>query len=179
MTFHPLVEKNFSIQENRVLHIEDHYFGPVITDSTDIYWLGADRGTNNTGELSGFATALLHLQADGGHETAAICYDSKYAANTTDGTWNAKSNLEAVRTCRDLYEAEHERRNGGVILVHVKGHSGDIGNDQADTNVQSGKGPPPYSRLQLSHSETAHERTLRHSVLCELDFPGFVTALST
>jgi ribonuclease HI len=64
------------------------YFGPVIIDPTDIYWLGANRGTNNTGELSGFATALLHLQADGGHETAAICYDSKYAANTTDGTWN-------------------------------------------------------------------------------------------
>jgi ribonuclease HI len=54
-------------------HIEDHYFGPVIIDPTDIYWLGANRGTNNTGELSGFATALLHLQADGGHETAAIC----------------------------------------------------------------------------------------------------------
>jgi hypothetical protein len=39
-------------------HVNDCFFGPVITDSIDPYWLGADRGTNNTGELNGIATAL-------------------------------------------------------------------------------------------------------------------------
>ena len=74
-------------------------------------------GTNNTGELNGISTAVLHLQREGGHQPAAICYDSKYAANVTDGTWDAKTNVEAARINRDLYEAEHERRSGGVIMV--------------------------------------------------------------
>ena len=32
-------------------------------------------------------------------------------------------------------------------MVHVKGHSGDIGNDYADRFVQDGKGTGPFSRL--------------------------------
>eukprot|EP01047_Picozoa_sp_COSAG01_P079292 COSAG01_NODE_14982_length_1388_cov_15.876649_3_plen_206_part_01 len=71
----------------------DCYFGPVVCDSADPFWLGANRGTNNTGELNGISTAILHLQREGGHQPAAICYDSKYAANVTDGTWDAKTNV--------------------------------------------------------------------------------------
>jgi ribonuclease HI len=151
--------------------VEDCYFGPVVTDTSDAFWLGAKRGTNNTGELNGVATALLHMRAEGGHEPAAICYDSKYAANVTDRTWEAKSNVEAARINRDLYEAEHQRRSGGIIMIHVKGHSGDIGNDYADRFVQDGKGPGPYSRLRLSRSETSAEKRDRRSTLSALALP--------
>jgi hypothetical protein len=39
------------------------------------------------------------LKTEGGHEPAAICYDSKYeyAANVTNSNWDAKSNVEAAR----------------------------------------------------------------------------------
>jgi hypothetical protein len=103
-----------------------------------------------------------HLKTEGGHEPAAICYDSKYAANITNRNWDAKTNVEAARINRDLYEAEHERRSGGVIMVHVKGHSGDIGNDYADRFVQDGKGTGPFSRLRLSRSETRRCRCRQH-----------------
>eukprot|EP01047_Picozoa_sp_COSAG01_P039141 COSAG01_NODE_3217_length_6400_cov_4.602444_3_plen_262_part_00 len=151
--------------------VEDCYFGPVVCDDTDPFWLGSKRATNNTGELNGIATALLHLKTESGHEPAAICYDSKYAANITNSNWDAKSNVEAARINRDLYEAEHERRSGGVIMVHVKGHSGDIGNDYADRFVQDGKGKGPFSRLRLSRSETSAEKRDRHSVLSALALP--------
>eukprot|EP01047_Picozoa_sp_COSAG01_P050519 COSAG01_NODE_5116_length_4457_cov_5.704161_5_plen_191_part_00 len=151
--------------------VEDCYFGPVVCDASDPFWLGANKGTNNTGELNGIATALLHMRTEGGHEPAAICYDSKYAANITDRTWTAKSNVEAARMNRDLYEAEHERRSGGVIMIHVKGHSGDIANDYADRFVQDGKGPGPYSRLRLSRSETSAEKRDRRTVLSALALP--------
>lgn len=139
----------------------DEYFGPVVCDAADPYWLGARRGTNNTGELNGLATCLLHLKHDGGHDPAVICYDSTYAARTTDGTWEAKSNHEAVRITRELFETEHTRRAGGIKLVHVKGHSGDVGNDWADSRVQDGKGPGPYSRIKLTRKETATEKSRR------------------
>eukprot|EP01047_Picozoa_sp_COSAG01_P107006 COSAG01_NODE_36061_length_522_cov_21.330969_1_plen_34_part_10 len=34
--------------------------------------------------MNGFAQALLFLKAQNDHDPAVICYDSKYAANTTD-----------------------------------------------------------------------------------------------
>ena len=74
--------------------------------------------------------------------------------------------MEAARINRDLYEAEHERRSDGVIMVHVKGHSGDIGNDYADTFVQDGKGSGPFSRIRLARSETQAEKC----VLIMLDY---------
>jgi hypothetical protein len=155
--------------------VDDCFFGPVITDSIDPYWLGADRGTNNTGELNGIATALMFLKSAGDHAPAAICYDSKYAANISDGTWDAKSNVTAARINRDLYETEHCRRAGGVQLIHVKGHSGDVANDWADTFVQDGKGFGPYSRLRLARLETAEEKTTRRSVLSAMALPFELT----
>ena len=72
---------------------------------------------------------------------------------------------------RDLYEAEHERRSGGVKMIHVKGHSGDIANDYADRFVQDGKGPGPFSRLRFSRSETSAEKRDRRTVLSALALP--------
>ena len=80
-----------------------------------------------------------------------------------------------MRICRDLYEAEHARRDGGVALCHVKGHSGDVYNDYADALVQYGKGDSPYSRLRLARTETPEETQRRHSLLRALDLPGFTT----
>ena len=50
---------------------------------------------------------------------------------------------------RAMYEKERDRRRGGgVNLGHAKGHSGDPGNDAADSLCELGKGPGPYSRLK-------------------------------
>ena len=58
-----------------------------------------------------------------------------------------------------------------MIMVHVKGHSGDIGNDYADTFVQDGKGSGPFSRIQLSRGETMAEKCARHRTLSAMALP--------
>ena len=58
-------------------------WGPVATDPKDDYNIGAERGTNNTAELSALAHALSWaLTCDTDHdEPLLIRYDSTYAAN--------------------------------------------------------------------------------------------------
>ena len=55
-------------REGEASKVEDCLFGPVVIDALDPFWLGADRGTNNTGELNGFAQALLFLKAQNDHD---------------------------------------------------------------------------------------------------------------
>ena len=85
---------------------------------------------------------------DGGDDAACICYDSEWAAKTTQGIFRArdKSVVECVDWCKGLLAAENERRKGGVCFVHVRGHSDDNGNDRADALVQWGKEDGPYAR---------------------------------
>ena len=85
---------------------------------------------------------------DGGDDAACICYDSEWAAKTTQGIFKARDKhvVECVDWCKSLLAAENERRKGGVCFVHVRGHSDDNGNDRADALVQWGKESGPYAR---------------------------------
>ena len=60
-------------------------WGPVVVDPTDPFYCGCSNATNNTGELTGMLNALMWAKSQGGHETFAIVYDSKYAKNITTG----------------------------------------------------------------------------------------------
>ena len=120
-------------------HVLAERWGPVELARGAAGYLGAEKCSNNTGELSAIGEALLWLRdEDRGAAQALICYDSKYAANITDGTYRAHKNVDLARTCQSLFAAERSRRAGGVALQHVKGHSGDAFNDRADALVQRG-----------------------------------------
>ena len=72
-----------AVKDGRVLA---ERWGPIIIDATQPHYLGAEKASNNTGELSGMAEALLWLRdEEGSDRPASICYDSKYAANITSG----------------------------------------------------------------------------------------------
>lgn len=131
-------------------------WGPVELGRASPHFLGAEKCSNNTGELSAIGEALLWLRDEDATTSAAvICYDSKYAANVTNGTYQAHKNVELATTCRRLYASELVRRTRQLTFQHVKGHSGDVMNDRADELVQrgvnggrSGRGadaPPPES----------------------------------
>ena len=75
-----------------------------------------------------------------------MLYDSGYAANMVAGRWQPNSNQFLVQWARGLLAQVEENRK--VIWVHVKGHSGDGGNDRADELVQWGKEEGPYARLR-------------------------------
>jgi len=127
-------------------------WGPVTINPDDEFYCGCTGATNNTGELTGMLNALLWAKQQGGHEAFAICYDSVYAKNVTSGVWKPRKNQGISKLCLDAFKEEDERRSGGVTFIHVKGHSGDTGNDKADDRVQWGKEQGPYCRFRSDGS---------------------------
>eukprot|EP01050_Picozoa_sp_SAG11_P005318 SAG11_NODE_369_length_10077_cov_34.025857_4_plen_77_part_00 len=68
-------------------------YGPVENDSSSAYYVGAERGTNQTGELTGVIQALLWLRANAKGRPAVIVVDSVSAANQAEGWWTKKNAL--------------------------------------------------------------------------------------
>ena len=127
--------------------ISAELWGPVVTDPGSSWWCGAQRGTNNTGELMGIGQALIWLRdLDKSERPAIMLYDSGYAANMVTGRWQPNTNTNVVQWARGLLAEVEKSRT--VHWVHVKGHSGDGGNDRADELVQWGKEEGPYARLR-------------------------------
>ena len=104
--------------------------GVVVTSSESENYLGAEIGSNNTAELSGFAEALRWLLVNGDETPAVIRTDSLYAGNLATGKWKAKANIRLVETLQTLWRE--------VISIceleweHVKAHRGHRWNERAD-----------------------------------------------
>ena len=97
-------------------------WGPVVTDPGSPWWCGAQRGTNNTGELMGIGQALIWLRdIDKSERPAIMLYDSGYAANMVAGRWQPNTNTNVVQWARGLLAEVEKSRT--VHWVHVKGHS--------------------------------------------------------
>ena len=139
--------------ESGELSFKAHLWGPVVTDEKSRWWMGSRRGTNQTGEVNGIGQALMWLRdVAGGTDAAVFVYDSMYAANMTQEIYEAQCNKEAVEAnVKLLAEVKVDRE---VHFVHVKGHSGDKGNDAADARVQWGKDVSnPMCRLRKGGGE--------------------------
>ena len=123
-------------------------YGPVVTAVQSEWWMGAEKGTNQTGEVCGVMQGLLWLleHADEDDDDIVFCVDSLYAGNQLEGYWKVNCNGALVREGKALLARVRERRR--VTFVHVKGHSADGGNDRADDMVQWGKSPGPFARMR-------------------------------
>ena len=120
--------------------------GKVITDASDEDFIGAEIGSNNTGELSAFAHALRWILSRDGAGEYIIRTDSNYAGNITDGTWNAKANLALVLRVRALWD-EVQKVNG-VKWNHVRAHRGHRWNERADhlaARAAADEAPVPFT----------------------------------
>ena len=112
-------------------------WGPVPVKRSSPYFLGAEHGSNNTGELQAIGEALLWLRD---YETtkrdATILSDSMYAMKTIMGEWQARKNVRLVKeVSRVLLDVRKERK---VEFEHVKGHSNHVWNDRADELANKG-----------------------------------------
>ena len=80
-------------------------YGPVVLDAGDQHFLGAQQSSNNTGELTVIAEALIWLrdEAPGPDNTPAeILYDSHYAANLVLGHTTPHANHTLANNAQSL-----------------------------------------------------------------------------
>ncbi|MAI40774.1 MAG: hypothetical protein CMA09_05710 [Euryarchaeota archaeon] len=110
--------------------LHEEFADHVITDELQDDYIGAQIGSNNTAELSGFAAALRWLLIEGGDEPAIIRADSQYAGNLACGAWKAKANRELVAHVQSLWDTVSELRP--LSWEHVRAHRGHRWNERAD-----------------------------------------------
>eukprot|EP00966_Prymnesium_polylepis_P139636 3226439-Prymnesium_polylepis.1 len=61
--------------------------------------MGAQKATNNTGEVSAIIAALRWAMGQN-FQSVCVRFDSEYAANQTQGKWTAKKNKALVAEAR-------------------------------------------------------------------------------
>ena len=77
--------------------------GGLVVDAESIWHLGAEKGTNNTGDLCGVIQALLWLlYVATGSDGAVVLCDSCYAMDMLDGRAVPKTNLSLIQRGREL-----------------------------------------------------------------------------
>ena len=120
------------LQPNETIEL----FGPVVCNPAGRGYLGAEVGSNNTGELSAVCEALLYIRDTFSGCEVCIYHDSTYAVNVITGEMKAKKNKALVeKGAVLLLEA---RSFCDVTFQHVKAHSGDKWNDVADALAKRG-----------------------------------------
>ena len=109
--------------------------GRVITDEGTAQFIGAEVGSNNTGELSAIYHALKHIEFGDQFNPEGTNYviygDSLYAGKMAQGEWFAKENKALVKRVHNLWT---RLKMAGINFSwsHVKAHSGHLWNERAD-----------------------------------------------
>ena len=111
--------------------------GPVVCDAAAPVWLGAQRHTNNTGELTGLGESIRWLLESDPDKTQPVLLrpDSEYSVGVLTGRVDAEENAELVEQVRTLLERLRAQRKGRVGWSHVRGHSKHKWNDRADAGT--------------------------------------------
>ena len=104
--------------------------GAVVTSANEEGYLGAEGGSNNTGELSAMAHALRWLLIEGSTNAVTIRGDSQYALKIAAGEWRAKANRELAARVQALWNEVTLLRT--IQAEHVRAHRGHRWNERAD-----------------------------------------------
>lgn len=96
---------------------------------------GSTSGTNNTAEIQGAIAGLRAVIDRGLHvdNEVELVSDSMYTLNLANRSYDAKVNLEIVRTLRELYDKAKAKTRW------VRGHNGDIFNEKCDELAKAGR----------------------------------------
>ena len=161
-------------------------FGPVTTDPyDDDYYIGSPTKDNDTAEMEASYQGLLWLWNNETHVPAVIISDSERALTAMDGHRAVVGSGAAELYCgpsggvnvvlanhlHKMFNQEARRRNGGLDVGHVKGHSGDPLNDRADMLAGLGKGGGPYSRQMVLRTFSLDSTAASHRRVCSEGYP--------
>ena len=124
-------------------------YGRVVTSPQKTMYQGADRHSNNAGELTALLRAVQEERHGQGHVTFVV--DSTYAINMATGQRvparkRKSANLALVRRLRDAYRSLERQRGTEIRIEHVKSHTGEreraqIGDGHRITERNSGEPP--------------------------------------
>ena len=108
--------------------------GPVITTSDHTAFLGANVGSNNTGELTAIAEAILYA-LENQYTSVVIRTDSQWSINVISGKWRPKTHHSLINYIRGL--VKHPALK--TTFHWVKAHAGTEGNEKADKLAKQGR----------------------------------------
>ena len=114
--------------------------GRVVTNDKAPEFLGAAKGTNNTGELSAVYHALTRANEvlpHGTQTTVLVLADSMLAICTTTGAWAARSNRTLVNKNKRAL-ARLRGKGIDVRFRHIRAHEGHRMNERADALAKQG-----------------------------------------
>lgn len=109
--------------------------GRVVTDPSNPLFIGAEVGSNNTGELSALNEALEWVRLRGNVEPemeVTIYSDSQYALNLVFGNWKASANKSLVKNTKEQLMGAERAVGSEIMWEHIRAHSGYHWNEVAD-----------------------------------------------
>lgn len=127
------------------------WFGAVVTDPLYFDYIGAEVGSNNTGELSAIYHALDAMALLSTEDEITIYGDSQYAGMLANGSWKPKANKALVKTIRKRWQ-EMQSKGYNFTWAHVRAHSDNKWNDMADEYANKGASmgqSTPYLTVKL------------------------------
>ena len=121
----------------------DVMFGPVVSTEAHLAFSGARIHSNNTAEMTAMIEALSFLALRGPvarDEQSCIYHDSMHAAGICLGTVQARTHVQLALACQQHVQLAlacqqsqtHAQRWLRLTMLHVFGHSGNLGNECAD-----------------------------------------------
>ena len=100
---------------------------PIEVDAYDAHFLGPELHTNNFAEYCGLIVLLEFLYSRGLRNVVIYC-DSKLVVNQVNQKWECLSD-----DLRPLMSKAYGLLTQGChVLKHIKGHDGNVGNEEVD-----------------------------------------------
>ena len=127
--------------------------GPVVTSPDHTAYLGANVGSNNTGELTAIAEAALY-SLEHNVTTSHIHSDSQWAINVITGKWRPKTHHNLINNIRALLSTPLFQFHLHWVRSHVRNE----GNEGADKLANEGrasvtsKGGRQHAKPQPTHT---------------------------
>jgi ribonuclease HI len=160
---------------DRTARLVTERYGPLVLARDAPPFIGAEKASNNTAELTALAEGLAYLREEEGTTGPAIVRpDSEYAMDIALGLSKPKKNASLAAQVRRLWKEEEERRGGQLWAVHVKAHQGHEWNERADRAAARGSAgfvrgigtrwhlwPPLPTREPRAHAVSEATRVLR------------------